>query len=203
MAAKVLCLVEKINTHFSIGQAYMRTACCTAAILLAGSFLLTPVSFAIAEEGKPAEQGEQKSSEPKAEAKNGEQKPADAATAEEQAEARIRQEIEQYRDAAAALAPTAGAPECVWTGRRVASLLWRDDMDTALRYIGLYDRFGCSSQHLKLAFRCMIEQGPIDAKAQDRLAARVQSCWLDPQGLTTAASGGGAGSTARNGTIPN
>ncbi len=181
----------------------MRLAYCTAAILLAGGLLSNSVSIAMAEEAKPDQQAEQKPPEQKAEAKDGDQKPADQATAEQQAEARIRQEIEQYRDAAAALSPTAGAPECVWTGRRIATLLWRDDMDTALRYIGLYDRFGCSSQHLKLAFRCMVEQGPIDPKAQDRLAARVQGCWLDPQGLTTTATGTAGGSTARSGTIPN
>ena len=27
----------------------------------------------------------------------------------------------------------AGAPECVWTGRRIASLLWRDDIDARMR----------------------------------------------------------------------
>lgn len=180
----------------------MRVACCTATILLAGGLLLSTVSIGVAEdEAKPAEKAEQ--TPPEEQAKQEEQKPDDQAKAKEQAEARIREEIEQYRAAAAALGPTAGTAECVWTGRRIASLLWRDDMDTALRYIGLYDRFGCSQQHLKLAFRCMIEQGPIDPKAQDRLAARVQSCWLDPQGVTTAASRANGGSTARNGTIPN
>ena len=37
----------------------------------------------------------------------------------------------------------AGNPECVWLGRRVVGLLWRDDMDTAFRHLDLYDRFGC------------------------------------------------------------
>ena len=55
-------------------------------------------------------------------------------------------------------------------------------MDTALRYIGLYDRFGCSAEHLKLAFRCIVRQGPMDPKAADGLAARVHACWLDPDG---------------------
>ena len=31
-------------------------------------------------------------------------------------------------------------PECVWLGRRVVSLLWRDDLDTAFRHLDLYDR---------------------------------------------------------------
>ena len=154
--AKFLCSIGKINKSFGVGHPNTRVACCTATILLAGGLLLSTVSIGAAEdEAKPAEKAEQKP--PEEQAKQEEQKPDDQAKAKEQAEARIREEIEQYRAAAAALGPTAGTAECVWTGRRVASLLWRDDMDTALRYIGLYDRFGCSQQHLKLAFRCMIE----------------------------------------------
>ena len=30
---------------------------------------------------------------------------------------------------------TAGNPECVWLGRRVISLLWRDDLETAFRHL--------------------------------------------------------------------
>ena len=102
----------------------------------------------------------------------------------QQAAGRVKQEIEQYREAAAKLSLTAGSAECVWTGRRITSLLWRDDMDTALRYIGLYDRFGCSAEHLKLAFRCMIRQGPMDPKAADRLAARVHDVLARSRGDT-------------------
>ena len=116
---------------------------------------------------------------------------------------RIKQEIEQYREAAAKLSLSAGSAECVWTGRRITSLLWRDDVDTARRYIDLYDRFGCSAEHLKLTFRCVIRQGPIDPKAADRLAARVHDCWLDPEGTPTAASRLINGSPAKSGTIPN
>ena len=147
---------------------------------------------------KPPEQSEQK---PPDQAKV-EQKPADQATAEQQAETRMKQEIEEYREAAAKLSLSAGAAECVWTGRRITSLLWRDDVDTARRYLDLYDRFGCSAEHLKIAFRCVIEQGPIDPKAADRLAQRVHACWIDPEGTTTAASRTN-GSSAKSGTIPN
>jgi hypothetical protein len=91
----------------------------------------------------------------------------------------------------------------VWTGRRITSLLWRDDVDTARRYIDLYDRFGCSAEHLKLTFRCVIRQGPIDPKAADRLAGRVHDCWLDPEGTPTAASRSTNGTPAKSGTIPN
>ena len=180
----------------------MRFAFCSAA-LLAGGFLLVSFTGASAEsqgaEQKPSEQTEQ---QPPEQAK-GEQKPADQATAEQQAEARIKQEIEEYREAAARLSLSAGAAECVWTGRRITSLLWRDDVDTARRYLELYDRFGCSAEHLKIAFRCVIEQGPIDPKAADRLAQRVHACWIDPEGTTTAASRSTSGSAAKSGTIPN
>jgi hypothetical protein len=180
----------------------MRFAFCPAA-LLAGGFLLVFFTSASAEsqgaEQKPPEQSEQK---PPDQAK-GEQKPADQATAEQQAEARMKQEIEEYREAAAKLSLSAGAAECVWTGRRITSLLWRDDVDTARRYLDLYDRFGCSAEHLKIAFRCVIQQGPIDPKAADRLAQRVHACWIDPEGTTTAASRTTNGSSAKSGTIPN
>ena len=180
----------------------MRLAFRTAAALLAGGFLLTSVIAAAAQtQGSgPPVQSEQK---PPDQAK-GEQKPADQATAEQQAEARALEEIEQYKQAEARLPFSAGSAECVWTGRRIASLLWRDDVDTARRYIDLYDRFGCSAEHLKLAFRCLIQQGPIDPKAADRLAARVHTCWMDPDGSTAAASQATtSGPTAKSGTVPN
>jgi hypothetical protein len=137
-----------------------------------------------------------------------EQKPEDKAAndqkaAEQAAQQEAAKAIEEYREAAAKLSSSAGAPECVWTGRRIASLLWRDDIDTARRYIDLYDRFNCSAEHLKLVFRCVIEQGPIDPKAADRLASRVHACWITPEGETTASSQATVGATPKDGTIPN
>jgi hypothetical protein len=180
----------------------MRFAFRTAAALLAGGLLLTSTLAAFAEDqgSGPPVQGEQK---PPEQAQSGQQKPADQATAEQQAAARAIEEIEQYKEAARRLSLTAGSAECVWTGRRITSLLWRDDVDTARRYIDLYDRFGCSAEHLKLAFRCVIRQGPLDPKAADRLAARVQNCWIDPDGATTAASQTTTVAPAKAGTIPN
>ena len=43
-------------------------------------------------------------------------------------------------------------------------------MTTDTRDEFLYDRFGCSQEHLKVAFRCVVQQGPLDPKAADRLA---------------------------------
>ncbi len=174
----------------------------TAAALLAGGFLLISGLAASAQtqgSGPPDAQSEEKPPEGEAKAEK-----KDEPSPEEQAEARAKAEIEQYRQAAGRLSLTAGSAECVWTGRRIASLLWRDDMDTALRYIGLYDRFGCSAEHLKRAFRCVVRQGPMDPKAADRLAARVHECWLDPEGATTAASQSTTTEgTDKSGTIPN
>ena len=157
----------------------MRFAFCSAA-LLAGGLLLASFTAASAQsqgaEQKPPEQGEQK---PPEQAKD-EKKPEDQKTAEQQAEERIKQEIEEYREAASRLSLSAGSAECVWTGRRITSLLWRDDVDTARRYIDLYDRFGCPSAHIQATFRCLVRQGNIDPKAQETLNGRVHACWLNP-----------------------
>ncbi|MGV1014181.1 MAG: hypothetical protein ACOYB4_04355 [Methyloceanibacter sp.] len=170
-----------------------------AAVLIAGGFLLmSPLVPSVqAQSGPPAQtQGEQK---PDGDKSEGDQT-ADEAKADEQAKAKA---IAEYKDAAEKLPLSAGAPECVWTGRRIASLLWRDDIDTAARYISLYDRFGCSSEHLKAAFRCVVQQGPIDPKAADRLSSRVHGCWLAPKEATQTSSQATTGTTAEDGTIPN
>jgi len=170
-----------------------------ATALIAGGVFLLCSTAAFAQqsggEQKPPEQaqGEQKQ----------EGNPPNDQKAAEQAEQQAREKaIEEYKEAAAKLSSSAGAPECVWTGRRIASLLWRDDIDTARRYIDLYDRFNCSGEHLKLAFRCVIEQGPLDPKAAGRLASRVHDCWITPEGEATASSQATVGTTIKP-TIPN
>lgn len=90
-----------------------------------------------------------------------------------------RRSVEEFNEAAK-LPGTAGLPECVWTGRRITALLWRDDVETAKRHLELYERFGCPTEHLKLAFRCLVRQGSIDPKAQERLGGRVHQCWVNP-----------------------
>ena len=169
------------------------------ALIAGGVFLLYSYTASAQHSGgeqKPPEQvqGKQKQ-EGKAE--------GDQNAVEQAAQQEIDKAIREYKEAAAKLSSSAGAPECVWTGRRIASLLWRDDIDTARRYIDLYDRFNCSSEHLKLVFRCVIEQGPIDPKAADRLASRVHDCWIAPEEATTASSQATVGATTRPGTLPN
>jgi hypothetical protein len=107
-----------------------------------------------------------------------------AATPEKKTPAQTAKEgqkkIDEIAEAARLLKGPAGNPECVWLGRRVVSLLWRDDLDTALRHLIIYDRFDCPRDHIQAAFRCVVRQGNIDPKAQETLNGRVDACWLDP-----------------------
>lgn len=91
-----------------------------------------------------------------------------------------QKKVDEIAEAGRVLSGPAGQPECVWLGRRVVALLWRDDLDTAFRHLDLYDRFGCPSAHIQATFRCLIRQGPLDPKAQDTLNGRVHACWLNP-----------------------
>ncbi|HYQ07184.1 MAG TPA: beta-1-3, beta-1-6-glucan biosynthesis protein [Xanthobacteraceae bacterium] len=91
------------------------------------------------------------------------------------------QKVDEFAEAQAALNGPAGNPECVWLGRRVVSLLWRDDLDTAFRHLDLYDRFGCPSGHIQVTFRCLVlHSNTIDPKAADSLNGRVHACWVNP-----------------------
>ena len=95
--------------------------------------------------------------------------------------AKEAQKIDEFAEAQHAISGPAGNPECVWLGRRVVSLLWRDDLDTAFRHLDLYDRFGCPGGHIQASFRCLIQHGSnIDPKAADSLNARIQACWINP-----------------------
>ena len=91
------------------------------------------------------------------------------------------QKVDEYAEAQRLINGPAGNPECVWLGRRVVSLLWRDDLDTAFRHLDLYDRFGCPSGHIQASFRCLVlHAASIDPKAADSLNGRIQACWINP-----------------------
>jgi hypothetical protein len=109
-------------------------------------------------------------------------KPADQTPAANgQEPAKEPQKIDEFAEAQRVLGGPAGNPECVWLGRRVVSLLWRDDLDTAFRHLDLYDRFGCPSGHIQATFRCLLlHSNSIDPKAADSLNGRVQACWINP-----------------------
>src|SRR4029079_2869719 len=103
-------------------------------------------------------------------------KPAAADVAKES-----QKKINEIAEARRVLSGPAGNPECVWLGRRVVSLLWRDDLDTAFRHLDLYDRFTCPSAHIQATFRCLVRQPNIDPKSPESLNSRIHSCWLDPE----------------------
>ena len=112
-----------------------------------------------------------------------------------------KRKSDEFAEAARAVSGPAGNPECVWLGRRVVGLLWRDDLDTAFRHLDLYDRFGCPGPHIQATFRCVVRQGPLDPKAPESLGARVHTCWLNPAvpapPATSAANPAPAGTTPR------
>jgi hypothetical protein len=109
-----------------------------------------------------------------------------AAPVKPKAEADGQKKIDEFAEAAKRLGGPAGNPECVWLGRRVVSLLWRDDLDTAFRHLDLYDRFGCPAGHIQATFRCLVRQGNIDPKQPETLNGRVHSCWINPEGEAAA-----------------
>jgi hypothetical protein len=115
-----------------------------------------------------------------ASAQSGEPRPADRPAAAGEAARDSQRRADDFAEASRVLSGPAGNPECVWLGRRVVNLLWRDDLDTAFRHLDLYDRFGCPGGHIQATFRCVVRQGSIDPKVPETLTARVHACWLNP-----------------------
>src|SRR5437763_1257429 len=120
-------------------------------------------------------------------AQSGDARPADsgkpAANAAQGAEAAKdnQRRTDEFAEAAQAINGPAGNPECVWFGRRVVRLMWRDDIDTALRHLDIYDRFGCPGGHVQATFRCLTRFGAqIDPKVAETLGSRVHACWINP-----------------------
>jgi hypothetical protein len=135
-------------------------------------------------DAKPADQ---QSAAPKEGAKEGSKDSAkDGAKDSAKDGTKETQKIDEFTEAQRVLNGPAGNPECVWLGRRVVSLLWRDDLDTAFRHLDLYDRFGCPSGHIQVTFRCLVlHANSIDPKAADSLNGRVHACWINPAAPTT------------------
>jgi len=108
-------------------------------------------------------------------------KPAASAAQAADAAKDIQRKTDEFAEAAQAINGPAGNPECVWFGRRVVRLMWLDDIDTALRHLDLYDRFGCPGGHVQATFRCLTRFGAqIDPKVSDTLNSRVHACWINP-----------------------
>lgn len=150
---------------FELRNAVLRQFAATLAV--SSLVLLASLGGASAQSGSPApDQG-------KAAAQ-----PADAA---KDATAQNQRRTDEFAEAAQAINGPAGNPECVWLGRRVVRLMWRDDLDTAFRHLDLYDRFGCPGGHIQAAFRCLTRFGAqIDPKIAETLDSRVHACWINP-----------------------
>lgn len=149
---------------FELRNAGLRQFAATLAV--SSLLVLAGLGGAFAQSGNPApDQG-------KAAAQ-----PADAAKDAAQAQRRT----DEFAEAAQVISGPAGNPECVWLGRRVVRLMWRDDLDTAFRHLDLYDRFGCPGGHIQAAFRCLTRfGGQIDPKVAETLDSRVHACWINP-----------------------
>jgi hypothetical protein len=130
------------------------------ALLIAASATIAPVEAVLAQDQKPAA--------------NAPVTPADVAR-------ESQKKADDFVEAAQAINGPAGNPECVWLGRRVVVLMWRDDLDTAFRHLDLYDRFGCPGGHVQATFRCLVKFGPaIDPRVADSLNRHVHGCWINP-----------------------
>jgi len=115
----------------------------------------------------------------------GKQAPANPADAKEA----NQRKIDEFVEAAQAINGPAGNPECVWLGRRVVQLMYRDDLDTAFRHLDLYDRFGCPGGHVQAAFRCLTRFfAQIDDKVPNSLNNHIQACWINPNAQPQAAA---------------
>lgn len=79
-------------------------------------------------------------------------------------------------DAPAAAPISSHEPECAWTGKRVLSLLRRDDVDAAREFGRFYTAFGCPDAHLGKAFGCVAASEAAD----ETFDARIDRCWSDP-----------------------
>ena len=126
-------------------------------------------------------------------AQGADQKPGDKPAQQAGDSKDAPKKLDEFAEAEKLLGGPAANPECLWLGRRVVNLLWRDDLDTAFRHLDLYDRFGCPAGHIQTAFRCVIRQGSPDPKAGDGIPERVRACWVNPstemQGTAAAPSG--------------
>lgn len=140
------------------------------------------------------------SGDPKSGEQTRQQQPA---TATEAAKDNQRK-VDEFSEAARVINGPAGNPECVWLGRRVVGLMWRDDLDTAFRHLDLYDRFGCPGGHVQATFRCLVRFGAtIDAKTPNSLNARVHACWINPASELSAAASAQPAPAPANGAAPN
>ncbi len=80
--------------------------------------------------------------------------------------------------AAPTTVPAPGREECAWVGKRIISLLVRDDAMTAGDFGPFYQRFLCPEDHLSQAFGCVVAN--LDTIESGALADQVDECWREP-----------------------
>ena len=142
-------------------------------VVVPGLALVLGVAAALAQSGTPASPDQA----------------AKAAAGAADAAKENQRRTDEFAEATQAINGPAGNPECVWLGRRVVRLMWRDDLDTAFRHLDLYDRFGCPGGHVQAAFRCLTRFGTqIDDKVPRSLDDRVHACWINPSAQPQAAA---------------
>ena len=150
---------------FELRNAVLRQFAATLAV--SSLVVLVGIGGASAQSGTPAPDQSKAAAQP-----------ADAAAKDA---AQNQRRTDEFAEAAQVINGPAGNPECVWLGRRVVRLMWRDDLDTAFRHLDLYDRFGCPGGHIQAAFRCLTRfGGQIDPKVAETLDSRVHACWINP-----------------------
>lgn len=69
--------------------------------------------------------------------------------------------------------------ECAWVGKRVVSLLVRDDVDTATDFTRFYAMFHCPEAHIGATLACVVSD-PGAAREGAALTEHVDLCWANP-----------------------
>ena len=110
------------------------------------------------------------------------QKPA-APAAKPPSKAEDGKEAEKGKRAAI-LAPAPADPasaqaECAWVGKRVVSLLVRDDVDTATDFTRFYAMFHCPEAHIGATLACVVSD-PGASREGAALSEHVDLCWANP-----------------------
>ena len=161
-------------------------------IAVPGAALLIGIGAAIAQSGDLRAQDQQKSAPPATNPAGQQTDPARDS----------QRKVNEFQEASQAITGPAGHPECVWLGRRVVVLMWRDDLDTAFRHLDLYERFGCPGGHIQAAFRCLVRFGAIDPKVPESLSGRVHACWINTNAQPQEAAAAGPNSPAQPAQAP-
>ena len=118
------------------------------------------------------------------------------------AEARAagQRKIDEIVEISRSMTGPASNYECVWHGTRIVSLLWNDDIDTALRQLEIYDRYNCPGAHIQATFRCLFQRQPSsDPKTPNPINKLVSECWKNP-GASPATASSTSSTPQRGGT---